>query len=40
MRTFLISCVAALIIAVGGYFTLDAIQKPADIAFVGSGAQL
>ena len=40
MRPFLISCVVAIIFAVGAYFTLNAIQEPVDIAYTTSAVRL
>jgi hypothetical protein len=33
MRIFLFSCIAAAVIAIGAVFVLNAIQKPAEVAF-------
>ena len=33
MRSFMIACVAAVVIAIGGAVILNAFQKPAGLAF-------
>ena len=33
MKSFIIACVAAIVIAVIGVFVLDSVQKPVDQAF-------
>lgn len=33
MKSFIIACVAALVIAIGGYFVLSAYQEPVAVAF-------
>jgi hypothetical protein len=33
MKTYLVSCLAALVIAVVGYFALNAVQENVDQAF-------
>jgi hypothetical protein len=33
MRTFLVSCAAAIVIAIGAAAILNAVQKPADAVF-------
>jgi hypothetical protein len=33
MRSFLVSCVAIVVIAVGAAAVLNYVQKPADVAF-------
>ena len=40
MKTFVVACVAALVIAVIGVVVLDGVQKPADQAFTTSGVRL
>jgi hypothetical protein len=40
MKTFLLACVAAIIIAVVGGFVLDGIQKPVDEAYSTSSVRL
>ena len=39
-RTFIVACLAIEIIAVGAYVTLDAIQKPADVAYSTSSVRI
>jgi hypothetical protein len=33
MRSFVVACVAALVIAIASVYVLDAYQQPADTAF-------
>ena len=33
MRSFITACIAAIVIAVVGALALNALQKPADVAF-------
>ena len=40
MKTFVLACVAALVIAVIGGVALNGIQKPADHAFTTTGVRL
>ncbi len=40
MRVFLIAVTAMIAVAVGAYYGLNLIQKPADVAFAVSGARL
>jgi hypothetical protein len=40
MKTFIIACVAAIVIAVIGGVVLSSIQQPADEAFSTSGVRL
>jgi hypothetical protein len=40
MKTFLVSCIAALAIAVVGFFVLDGVQKPVGQAFTTTGVRL
>jgi hypothetical protein len=40
MRSFLIACVAAIIIAIGGAVVLDHFQKPAATAFTTAGVRI
>jgi hypothetical protein len=40
VRSFVIACLAALIIAIGGAVILDKFQKPADMAYQTSGVRL
>jgi len=41
MRSFLISCAAAIVIALGAALVLDRVQKPADTAFTSpTGVEL
>ena len=40
MKTFLIACVAAIVIAVIGGVVLNSIQEPVDKAFTTTGVRL
>jgi energy-converting hydrogenase Eha subunit A len=40
MKTFLIACVAAVVIAVVGGLVLNSVQKPADKAFSTTAVRL
>jgi Na+-driven multidrug efflux pump len=40
MRAFFIACVVALILAIGGYYALSAIQEPVAEAFSSSAVRL
>ena len=39
MRAFLMACVAAVIFAAGGYFSLNVFQKPTGVAYAAKGAR-
>ena len=40
MRVFLIACLAAIVLAVGGLVGLASVQKAAGMAYVGDGARV
>ena len=40
MKSFVIACVAALVIAVGGALVLNHFQKTAEVAFSTTGARV
>lgn len=40
MRSFIIACIAAVVIAGIGAVALNFIQKPADVAFATEGVRL
>jgi hypothetical protein len=40
MKTFVIACIAAGVIAIGGVVVLNGIQKPADVAFTTSSVRI
>ena len=40
MRTFIVACVAAIIIAVIGGIVLNSVQEPVDKAFSTTGVRL
>jgi hypothetical protein len=40
MRSFIVACIAVLVIAIAGAVALNFIQEPASVAFVGDGVRL
>jgi hypothetical protein len=40
MKSFLLACVAAVVIAAVAGFALNAVQKPADVAYSTTGVRL
>jgi hypothetical protein len=40
MKSFIVACVAAVVIAVVGALVLDVYQKPADTAYTTTGVRL
>ncbi len=40
MKSFVLACVAALVIAAGAAFVLDHLQKSADTAYSTTGARI
>jgi hypothetical protein len=40
MRSFLVACVAAIVLALGGAIVLDHFQKPAATAFTTAGVRM
>jgi hypothetical protein len=40
MRAFLTACLAIVVIGAGGYFFLNAMQKPSGIAYTTDGARI
>jgi hypothetical protein len=40
MKTFIVACVAAIVIAVIGVFALNSVQEPVDQAFSTSSVRL
>jgi len=40
MKTFVVACIAAAVIAVGAVVVLNNIQKPADTAYSTSGVRI
>jgi hypothetical protein len=40
MRVFLISCLSALVLAIGGLMLLSSLQKPAGVAYATDGARI
>jgi hypothetical protein len=39
MKTFIVACVAAAVIAIGAVVVLNSIQKPVDTAFSTTGVR-
>jgi hypothetical protein len=40
MKTFIVACIAAAVIAVGAVFVLNDIQKPVDVAFTTTAVRI
>jgi hypothetical protein len=40
MKVFVVACIAAAVIAIGGVVVLNGIQKPVDVAFTTSGVRI
>ncbi len=40
MRTFAISCAAAIVLAICGYAALSFVQEPVDVAYSTSGVRI
>jgi hypothetical protein len=40
MKTFLVACVAAGVIAIGAVAVLNGIQKPVDVAYTTTGVRI
>lgn len=40
MRSFIVACIAIVIIAAAGAFALDLIQEPVSVAFTTQGARI
>ncbi|MGE3991724.1 hypothetical protein [Pseudorhodoplanes sp.] len=40
MKSFLLACVAVVILAVGGFYVLERFQEPSSVAFTSSGARV
>jgi hypothetical protein len=40
MKTFVVACVAAAVIAIGAVVVLGNVQKSVEIAYTGSGARI
>lgn len=40
MRTYLVSCIVALVIAVGAVYVLNAFQKDAQVAYTTTGVRI
>ena len=40
MRVYLVSCLVAIIVAVGAVFVLNAVQKDSEVAYTTSGVRI
>jgi hypothetical protein len=40
MRSFILACIAAVVIAVAAAYVLNIFQEPVSVAFRGAGAQI
>jgi len=40
MKTFVVACIAAAVIAIGAVVVLNSIQKPADTAYTTSAVRI
>ncbi|MGC2777252.1 MAG: hypothetical protein WA418_16620 [Bradyrhizobium sp.] len=40
MRVYLVSCLAAIVLAVGGYFLVNAFQEPTGVFYTTEGARI
>jgi len=40
MKVFIVACIAAAVIAIGGVVVLNGIQKPVDVAFTTSAVRI
>jgi hypothetical protein len=40
MKTFIVACIAAAVIAIGAVVVLNSIQKPVDTAFSTTGVRI
>jgi hypothetical protein len=40
MRVFLAACLAIIVLAVGAYFSLNAIQRSSGVAYTTEGARI
>jgi hypothetical protein len=40
MRVFLAACLAIVVVMVGAYFALNAVQRPSGVAFTTEGARI
>ena len=40
MKTFVVACLAAAVIAIGSVIVLNSIQKPAESAYATSGVRI
>jgi len=40
MKSFLIACVAAIVVAIGAWLVLDRVQETVSVAYTTSGARI
>lgn len=40
MRSFLVACIAAVVLAVGAYAVLTGVQKPAEVAYTTGAVRI
>jgi hypothetical protein len=40
MKSFVIACVAAIVVAVGAWLVLDRVQEPVSVAYTTTGARI
>jgi len=40
MRSFIVACIAAIVIAVIAYFALESVQQPVSTAFTSTGTRI
>jgi hypothetical protein len=40
MKTFIVACIAAAVIAIGAVVVLNGLQKPVDVAFTTSAVRI
>jgi hypothetical protein len=40
MKTFVVACVAAIVIAIGAVLVLDGVQKPVESAYKTTGVRI
>jgi hypothetical protein len=40
MKSFVMACVAAIVIAIGGALALESLQRPAESAYSTTGARI
>jgi len=40
VRSFILACIATAVLAVAGWYALDRLQQPVDVAFATTGVRL